>query len=104
MLREAQDPRMLRADQRINEHVAGRLRGNVEGQPARPKSSSSSSSDGGGGRARPPASERGAPPGARECECPGGARGLGAAGSAGCQSDGVSVAGEAVLPEDSTED
>eukprot|EP00969_Alexandrium_andersonii_P059198 2607815-Alexandrium_andersonii.AAC.1 len=28
--------RMLRADQRINEHLAERLRGNVEGQSAGP--------------------------------------------------------------------
>eukprot|EP00969_Alexandrium_andersonii_P186803 8253856-Alexandrium_andersonii.AAC.1 len=28
MLREAQDPRMLRADQRVNEHLAERLRAN----------------------------------------------------------------------------
>eukprot|EP00969_Alexandrium_andersonii_P169669 7500432-Alexandrium_andersonii.AAC.1 len=46
LLREAQGPRMLRADQRVNEHLAERLWESVEGRPAGSGTSSSSSSSG----------------------------------------------------------
>eukprot|EP00969_Alexandrium_andersonii_P153483 6786527-Alexandrium_andersonii.AAC.1 len=59
---------MLRADQCVNEHLAERLRANVEGQPAGPEASSSS--DCGGAEPAPPPVGEGHPRGPADVGAP----------------------------------
>eukprot|EP00969_Alexandrium_andersonii_P224086 9896786-Alexandrium_andersonii.AAC.1 len=75
---------------------------NVEGRPAGPGPSSSSNS--GGGRSVPPPGAEGPPSGSANADTPEGLGDPGPREGTGCQPDGLSVAGEAVYPEDSTED
>eukprot|EP00969_Alexandrium_andersonii_P044102 1934686-Alexandrium_andersonii.AAC.1 len=88
---------MLRADQRVNEHLAERVRANVESQPA--GSGASSSSGSGGGGVAPPPADAGLPRGPADAGVPEGPEGPEPQGDAGYPSEGMSAAGEAAVPE-----
>eukprot|EP00969_Alexandrium_andersonii_P080163 3533051-Alexandrium_andersonii.AAC.1 len=93
---------MLRADRRVNERLAERVRANVESQPAGP--GAGSSPGGGGDGAVTPPVDVGDPRGPADMGVPEGPEAPEFQGDAGYPSESMSVVGEAVAPEDVAED
>eukprot|EP00969_Alexandrium_andersonii_P370126 15476598-Alexandrium_andersonii.AAC.1 len=93
---------MLRADQRVNERLAERLRASVEGQPAGLEASSSSGS--GGAEPAPTLVDEGRPRGPADVGCLEGPEESGLPEGAGYPPEGMSVAGDVVFPEEVADD